>query len=138
MHWFFFFLFLSKSTRRRVTLPRDWPTHRESFHVVSQQQKKKENLFRVFFFSLSFWLPFFFFWRGLVNQPTVRNLVRSCEIIFFSSCLFGFFGWENLKKEKKRKEKPVSCCTCTSRRGGRWEESYDFNHHHRWSLVSCK
>ena len=45
-----------------------------------------------FFFRFFFWLPF---WRGLVNQPTVRNLVRSCEIILCFSC-------KNLKKKKKK------------------------------------
>lgn len=37
-------------------------------------------------FLFFFFLPgFFSFWRGLVNQPNARNLVRSCEILFLLS-----------------------------------------------------
>lgn len=58
------------------------------FLSFQNTQNKKKILLRVFFVCL---LPF---WRGLVNQQTVRNLVRSCEILFF-------------RKPERRKEKKV-------------------------------
>lgn len=71
------------------------------FHLFSfflfKAHREKKILLRVFFFFVCL----FPFWRGLVNQQTVRNLVRSCEILFF-------------RKPERRKEKKSrrSCYTC--------------------------
>lgn len=146
MHWFFF-LFLSQINSEKSNTLKDWPTHRESFHVVSQQQKKerKKNFlffflcvcFSFFYFSRSFVRSFLLpFWRGLVNQPTRPGISFVRARLFLSSCwLVWFLFWV----EKPEKENPVVALVAPAsapQRGGRWEESFVIFNHHRWSLIS--